>query len=307
MVDVLHMTDPGCPWAWSASPALAVLRWRYGDGLRWRHVMIGLTEHAEQYERRGYTPLRQALGQRRFHPYGMPFAPAVRRRMAATAPACRAIVAVRLQEPEREWAALRALQVAQFTTRTLLDEPGDIEAALHRVEGIDAAAIIASLDTSAVVEAYEADRKLARTAAGTPAEVQGRTAQTDGPVRYTAPSLVFCKDDERLYAGGFQPVEAYDVLLAHLAPELTRREPATDVTELLAAFPDGLFTAEAAAVMAAHLAIPDIAAAEAALIEAVAEGRCERIGAGSSALWRPPQARTARLGPRESATAPPGR
>ena len=74
------MTDPGCPWAWSASPALAVLRWRYGDGLRWRHVMIGLTEQAEQYERRGYTPLRQALGQRRFHPYGMPFAPTVRRR-----------------------------------------------------------------------------------------------------------------------------------------------------------------------------------------------------------------------------------
>src|SRR3982751_685201 len=127
MVEVLHMTDPGCPWAWSASPALAVLRWRYGDGLHWRHVMIGLTERAEQYEQRGYTPRMAALGQRRFRRYGMPFAPTVKRRMAATAPACRAVVAVRLHAPQREWAALRALALAQFTTRTLLDEPADIE------------------------------------------------------------------------------------------------------------------------------------------------------------------------------------
>jgi protein-disulfide isomerase-like protein with CxxC motif len=304
MVEVLHMTDPGCPWAWSASPALAVLRWRYGDGLRWRHVMVGLTERAEQYEERGYTPLGSALGQRRFHPYGMPFAPVVKRRVAATAPGCRAIVAVRLQAPEREWAALRALQCAQFTTRSLLDEPADIEAALGRVPGIDAAAAVAAIDSDEVVAAYEADRALARSAADTPAEVQGRTAQTDGPVRFTAPSLVFRDGGTRLVAGGFQPVEAYDVLLAHLAPQLPRREPATDAAELLAAFPDGLFTAEVAAVMAPHLTLPDVPAAEDALIEAVAAGACERIGAGSSALWREPGDRAARLGARMQARPP---
>src|SRR3954447_21256784 len=43
-VSVTHFSDPGCPWAWSASPAIAALRWRYGDQLEWRHVMIGLTE-----------------------------------------------------------------------------------------------------------------------------------------------------------------------------------------------------------------------------------------------------------------------
>jgi len=36
--------------------------WRYGDGLRWRLVLIGLTEDASQYVARGYTPLRGALG-----------------------------------------------------------------------------------------------------------------------------------------------------------------------------------------------------------------------------------------------------
>ena len=34
-----HYSDPGCPWAYSANPALTVLRWRYGDQLVWRHVM----------------------------------------------------------------------------------------------------------------------------------------------------------------------------------------------------------------------------------------------------------------------------
>ena len=38
-------TDPGCPWAYSASPAFAVLQWRYGDELRWRLGMIRLAEN----------------------------------------------------------------------------------------------------------------------------------------------------------------------------------------------------------------------------------------------------------------------
>src|SRR5436305_11501257 len=84
MVDVLHMTDPGCPWAWSASPALAVLQWRYGDQLRWRHVMIGLTEDGSVYERRGYTPHSQAQGYRRFRHRGMPFATEPRTRVHGT-------------------------------------------------------------------------------------------------------------------------------------------------------------------------------------------------------------------------------
>ena len=116
MVDVAHMTDPGCPWAWSASPAIAALRWRYGDGLRWRNVMIGLTESAEQYEQRGYTPLRSAIGLPEVPRYGMPFASHVKSRVSATAPACRAVVAARLRHPGLEWWVFRALQIAQFTS-----------------------------------------------------------------------------------------------------------------------------------------------------------------------------------------------
>jgi protein-disulfide isomerase-like protein with CxxC motif len=46
----------------------------------------------------------------------------LRPRMAATMPACRAVVAVRRHEPEREAAMLRALRVLHFSG-WLLDDP----------------------------------------------------------------------------------------------------------------------------------------------------------------------------------------
>ncbi len=84
MIEATLYSDPGCPWAYSESPALHVLAWRYGEQLAWRLVLIGLTEHAEQYLARGYTPLRSAQGQLDFRRYGMPFSPQPKERVAAT-------------------------------------------------------------------------------------------------------------------------------------------------------------------------------------------------------------------------------
>src|SRR3954471_18548063 len=137
-IDVTHFSDPGCPWAYSASPALAVLRWRYGDQLGWRLALVGLTESADQYERRGYTTEGSALGRMVFRRYGMPLTPAPKSRVAATSPACRVVVAARLRAPGRETAVFRALQFAQFTTGALLDDPDDLRDALRDVPGIDA-------------------------------------------------------------------------------------------------------------------------------------------------------------------------
>ncbi len=79
-IEVTYFNDPGCPWGYSVSPALAVLRWRYGAQLRWRLVTIGLAESAERYVQSGYTPARSALGQLMFRErYGMPFAVRARR------------------------------------------------------------------------------------------------------------------------------------------------------------------------------------------------------------------------------------
>jgi hypothetical protein len=249
-------------------------------------VTIGLTEHADQYVRRGYTPAGSARGYLRFRHRGMPFATQPRARVAATGLACRAIVATRLQQPDRELAAFRALQFGWFTTALVLDDPDDLAAALQRVDGLDADAVLAALDSPEVEAAYQADRAEARTAAGTPTEAQGKSAQTDGEVRYTAPSLIFSRDGRQLEAGGFQPVEAYDVLLANLDPTLRRRPPPDDPLDALGAVAYGLTTYEVAAIMTPHLGTPDPVAVEAALIDHVAEGEVIREPLGDGALWR---------------------
>ena len=118
---------------------------------------------------------------------------------------------------------------------------------LREVPGVDAEAIIAALDSPEVTEAYEADKAETRKAAGSAAELQGKTATTDGPVRFTAPSIVFQSNGTALVAGGFQPVEAYDILVTNLDPTLDRQAPPETPEPLLAAFPGGLTTQEVAA------------------------------------------------------------
>jgi predicted DsbA family dithiol-disulfide isomerase len=280
-------SDPACPWAYSESPALRVLEWRYGDQLDWRLVLIGLTEDASQYEARGYTPLRGALGQLHFRRYGMPFSPAPKRRISATARACRAVVAARLASPGSEFAAFRALQLANFTGPLVLEEDSELADALAAVPGIDAQQIVAALDSPEVTEAYERDRQESRTAGGSPSEFQGKTAATDGPVRYTAPSIVFEAGGRLLEAGGFQPVEAYDVLIANLDPTLDREPPPQTPAALLERFPQGLTTQEVAALMTEGNDAPDRPAAESALIELTAAGRALRQPLGDDALWKP--------------------
>ena len=290
MIKVTLYNDPACPWAYSERPALRVLEWRYGDQLDWRLVLIGLTESASQYEQRGYTPVRGALSQVEFRRYGMPFSPTPKPRVGATTRACRAVVAARLLHPGSEWLAFRALQLANFTSQIVLDDDKDLEGVLRRVPGLDAARIVSMIDAPDVVEPYERDRAEARSAAGSAAELQGKTARTDGPVRFTAPSVTFESDGLRLIAGGFQPVEAYDVLIANLDPTL-HREPAPQSPErLLERFGEGLTTQEVAALLACGNDAPDKVAAERALIELVAVGEAVRRPLGDDALWLAPEA-----------------
>jgi protein-disulfide isomerase-like protein with CxxC motif len=278
-------SDPACPWAYSESPALRVIEWRYGDQLQWRLVLIGLTETSDQYANRGYTPLRGALSQLAFRRYGMPFSPAPKARLSATAPACRAIVAARLERPGSEWAVFRALQLANFTSPLVLEDASQLRDVLATVPGVDPARVIARLEDPEVTDGYQRDKDETRTAAGSAAELQGKTSTSDGPVRFTAPSLVLEADGRRLVAGGMQPVEAYDVLIANLDPTLDRQPPPETPAPLLAHFPGGLTTQEVAALMTHGNDLPDRRAAEAALIELLADGRAVRRPLGDDALW----------------------
>jgi 2-hydroxychromene-2-carboxylate isomerase len=281
--------DPACPWGYSATPALQVLRWRYGRQLEWRASLIGLSETTEQYAKMGFTPVRMAKAMPGFRRYGMPFAPKAKVRVSATARGCRAVIAARLTSPGSEWKALRALQLANFTTQLLIDDDDAISAVVAAATGIPAATILGLLDDPSVSEAYEHDRDEARRAAGTPTEFQDGTATTaEGAVRYTAPSVIFERGSTRLEAGGMQPVEAYDVLIANIDPTLERRAAPDDVRDLFDEFTDGLTTGEVAVLLARKHELPDATAAEVKLIELAAEGHIARLDLGDSALWAAP-------------------
>jgi protein-disulfide isomerase-like protein with CxxC motif len=291
LIQATLYSDPACPWAYSAIPSLRVLEWRYGDELSWRLVMIGLREDASGLVERGYDTARAARGWMRFRErYGMPFTPAPKSRLAGTGRGCRAVVAARLLEPGSEWRVLRALQLANFTTPLLLDDTESIREALRAQPGIDADAIADRVDDDEVVQAYELDRAEARTAAGTAAEAQGKTSSSEGPVRFTAPSLVFELNGERLVAGGWQPLLAYDTLVVNLDPAINRIPPPKTAEPLFERFPEGLTTAEVAALLAdGPDPIPDVQAVEQGLLQLAADGALARVAMGHDALWVAPE------------------
>jgi hypothetical protein len=227
------------------------------------------------------------LGGQSFKRHGMPWLTEPRSRITASARACRAIVAARLLFPGREEEVLRALQLGWFTTTLLLDQDADIAQAISRVDGLDVDAVVAAIDDERTLAAYEEDKAQTRSAEGGPTDFQGKARQTDGPVRYSAPSLVFHgPGGARLEAGGFQPVEAYDVLIANLDPTLGRNAPPEDPSEALRRFPGGLATQEVAAILAQNNRPPDRDGAERALIELTGAGGVRREALADDALWR---------------------
>ena len=288
MIEATLYTDAACPWAYSASPALRVLEWRYREQLAWRLVMIGLREDAGGLVARGYDPARAVLGYHTFRKrYGMPFGLVPKARPSGTSRGCRAVVAARLMAPGSEWKVLRALQIANFTTPLLLDDDERIRETLREVPGVDADAIVDRLDAQDVTDAYEQDRAEARSAAGTAAEAQGKASTSDGPVRFTAPSIVFRRGDRTLVAGGWQPVLAYDVMVANLDPALDRTPTPAGPEALLEFFPGGLTTAEIAALLAdGPDPIPDLERTERMLLDLTASAEVLRIPVGQDAIWR---------------------
>ena len=287
MIDATLYTDPGCPWAYSASPALRVLEWRFRDQLAWRLVMIGLRELPSEAAIRSFDPQRALARWRAYEErYGMPFGSTPKERPAGTGRGCRAVVAAGMLEPGSEWRVFRALQLANFTTTLCLDDAESIRAALAGVPAVDARRIAELVDADDVVAEYERQLEEARSAAGSPAEAQGKTATAEGRVRFTAPSLALSRNGESVVAGGWQPLLAYDLLLANLDPALDRVPPPESPEPLLEFFPDGLTTAEVALLLAdGPDPVPDYALAELLLAESVEAGAATREPLGSSALW----------------------
>ena len=248
-VCITEFTDPACPWAYSAEPFRRRLSWLYGDRLEWRTRMVGLAATPEDYERRGFTPKKQAAGLARIaREQEMPIDTRERPRMAATIPACRAVVAARLHAPDAERALLRRLRVRCFSGQ-LIDEPDTIAAAATDA-GLDPAELEQWCAADNVAAALTEDMAIARQPMPAARVLDAKLANWSGGRRYTCPSYEITRtsDGVRIAVPGFQPFAVYDVITANLVPGVDRRKPPSTVEEVLGWTGTPLATKEVAVV-----------------------------------------------------------
>ena len=246
---VRHFTDPACPFAFSALPALRRLDWLYGDALRWEPIMVVLSTSAEEPLRAGFTPERQAAAFERLRDrHGMPIDASPRRRVMPSVEACRAVVAARRHAPERARALVRAIAV-RYMAGEPLDAP-ETEARAARDVGIDPEALRRWRREPETAAALEEDMRAARSPLPAARALDHKLAGPPEERRYTCPSLELVRDDGvARVVPGFNPIEAYEVAIANLAPELPRRADPEDVESVLAWAGEPLATAEVAAVL----------------------------------------------------------
>jgi predicted DsbA family dithiol-disulfide isomerase len=248
-VCITEYTDPGCPWAYSAEPVRRRLGWLYGDELTFERRLVGLAETPEEYLEKGFTPARQSHAFKRIaRDHGMPMDTRERPRMAATVPACRAVVAARLHAPDREAALLRALRLRHFGGQ-LLDEPATIAGAATDA-GIDPADLDTWTAGEDVERALRQDMALAREPTPAARVLDHKLANWSGGMRYTCPSYEVHRlaDGVRIAVPGFQPFPVYDVVTANLVPGLERRDEPGSVAEVLEWAGEPLATQEVAVV-----------------------------------------------------------
>ena len=239
-VVITEFTDPGCPFAFSAEPHRWRLRWLFGDQLTWDVRMVVLAETREDYTAKGFTPERAADGAKALHDrFGMPMDESVKPAVAATAAACRAVIAARLHAPEHEWALLRRIRHLTFAGG-MLDDPALIAQAAADV-GLDAEALDGWAAGHDVEAAMREDMRLARAPSRAALALKGKLAQTpDGGWRYTCPSYELHGGANAAFsAPGMQSALTYETALANLEPGLQRRAEPDDVAEVLtwAGFP----------------------------------------------------------------------
>jgi hypothetical protein len=196
--------------------------------------MVGLSSRSNDGSRGGFTPTRQAESYRRIaRDHGMPFDTRVRPRVAATLPACRAVVAAHIHAPEHEPLLLRQLRVHAFDG-SLLDEPETIARAAGEA-GIDPDELAVWCREPEVREALAEDMRRARAPLPAARVLDHKLANWSGGRRYTCPSyeIVRTHDGVRIAVPGFQPFPVYDVVTANLVPGVDRREPPGNVEEVL--------------------------------------------------------------------------
>ena len=248
-VRINEFTDPACPWAYSAEPFRHRLDWLYEGFIEWKPRMVVLSDTVAENEEKGFTPekLADALGTIA-HDHRMPIDTRVRDYVAASRPACRAVVAARVHaDATTSRRLLRGLRIANFS--------GELLDADSTILGAAAAAGIGEeiegwLADPTVEEELERDATDARRPSPAARVLDHKLANWSGGRRYTCPSYEITRlsDGVTIAVPGFQPFAVYDAILANLVPGLERRDPPTSAAEVLGWRSTPLSTQEVAVV-----------------------------------------------------------
>ena len=247
IVTIREFTDPRCPWAYSAEPSRWRLRWLFGDQIDWQPRMVVLSERppAERFDAEAYSEGLRGFVRR----YKMPIDTRLRSHRPVTFDACLRVVAARLHgEAGEDAALLRRLRIRCMMGEAL-DEPETVAGAARDVR-VDPAELERWAADGAVETALRADMAAAREPSRAALALDHKLADADsGPVgrRYTCPSYQIERDGARVDVPGFQPLEAYEVALANVAPQLERRADPQSVQEALGWAGVPLASAEVAA------------------------------------------------------------
>ena len=204
------MTDPACPFAFSAEPVRWRLRWHYGDPLVWRTRMIVLTREPGEAERLA----EGAPNLQRIH--GMPIDPRPYPRTASSEPACLAVVAARERAPGSEERLLRRLRVRVMLG--LVDDPELIAAAAEDA-GLDPArAGRVVRDARGTRGARGRHRRGARSPSAAARALDHKLGGPRGAAPLHGSELRARVRRRTASVPGFNPVEAYEAAIANLAP-----------------------------------------------------------------------------------------
>jgi predicted DsbA family dithiol-disulfide isomerase len=227
VVEVAEFTDPGCSWAWGTEPKLRLLRWRYGDRLRWRRVLGGLIGDMNNYVD-NFDPVRNARRQSGYwktvyEHTGMTYPVNLEWMYTSTEPPGKAVKAAELQSDEIAGRVLRRLRESIFVFGRPADTNERIIEAVRGVEGLDIDRFIADLGTEIVEKAFGEDWEETRrpndyvmTLEGDTPGI-GRAKNSEGHWRFVFPTLIFRGPDGEATVPGWCDYERYEEAMEAVA------------------------------------------------------------------------------------------
>lgn len=241
--EVVEFTDPGCSWAWGTEPKLKLLRWRFGDKLRWRRVLGGLVRDTADQVDGDFDPVRLA---KRYIPYWknvyqythMSYPARLKWMYRSTEPGCRAVKAAELQSDLVAERVLRRLREQIFVVGEPADTNERIVAAMHGVEGLDIERFAVDLDTEIVEKTFQEDWEETRRPNQYVLSLEGdrpgigKAKHTDdGHWRYVFPTLLFRSADREETVPGWCDYEDYELAIEDVAPGATDERPTNPTPE----------------------------------------------------------------------------